>query len=81
MARRGTYTTLKGLKRAFDEGHFADCEFTISVDNDQVAAIAHPGWDEDGEELGEPEYVWTSDSPREALHEAMKLLGLPSEDC
>ena len=75
-----TYKTLKALKKAYDAGKFSDCEFQIVVDNDAVYAVAHPGWDDDGEELGDPEYVWNADSPREALHEALKLLGLPSED-
>jgi len=75
------YKTLKALKKAYDKGEFANCEFTVIVDNDHVCAQIHPGWDEDGEELGEPEYAWSVDSPREALHEAMALLGIPCENC
>ena len=52
----------------------------ILVDNDSVLAEWHPGWDQDGEELGDPEYLWKSPFPRNALHEALELLGLPHED-
>ncbi len=75
------YETLAELKNAYDRGEFDGQHFSIIVDNDSVLARIHPGWDEDGEELGDPEYAWASPGPRHALHEALSLLGLPSEDC
>lgn len=75
------YKTLAELKRAHDNGEFAGRHFEIIVDNDEVVAIVHPGRDDDGEELGDLEYAWDSDGPRDALHEAFSILGLPSRDC
>lgn len=76
------YKSLEDLKAAHDRGEFSEGEFRIVVDNDSVYAHIHPGWDDDGEELeGDTIDLWSAEDPREALHAALKLLGLPSENC
>lgn len=55
-------------------------EFSIVIDNDAVLARVHPGWDEDGEERGDPTYLERWSRPRELAREALQLLGLPAED-
>lgn len=51
----------------------------IIIDNDSVRAVSQE-WDDDGEEIGEPEYLFWGDSPRACLHLALELLGLSAED-
>ena len=58
------------------EGH----ELRVVVDNDHVSFMVHPGYDADGEELGDPQYhVVKPNDPQELLVEALRLLGLPAE--
>jgi hypothetical protein len=73
------YKTLADLHVAMRKGLLPEGEFCIIIDNDSVIAMVHPGWDEDGEELGDPQYLWKSDDPREALEEALHNLGMPAE--
>lgn len=71
-------TTNPAFKAALDAGKHA--EAVIVVDNDCVMATVYHH-DEEGEETADPDYLYRSESPREALHEAYALLGIASEDC
>jgi hypothetical protein len=72
------YETLAAFKVALDAGKHPDAE--IVVDNDCVMATVYHH-DADGEETADPDYLYRSESPREALHEAYALLGIKSQDC
>jgi hypothetical protein len=55
-------------------------ELRVIVDMDHVKFQLHPGWDDEGEERGEPTYITvTPEYPNDMLIEALRLLGLPAE--
>ena len=74
------YKTLAEFKAAIDAGLHPN--HLITVDNDNIVAT-DAEYDSEGDWI-EPEgyvYLYQSESPREALHEAYALLGIKSEDC
>lgn len=72
------HKTLEEVIKAAKEHKPEDGEFRTVVDNDQVTVSIHPGWDEDGEELGDPEYIYSND-PGPMLIEALNILGLNAD--
>lgn len=72
------YKTLKEVVEAAKNHRPEDGEFRTIVDNDRIVVSIHPGWDEDGEELGDPEYLYSED-PGPMIIEALNLLGLNAE--
>lgn len=72
------YNSLKELVEVAKNHYKKDGEFMTVVDNDQVTVMIHPGWDEDGEEIGDPKYIYSGE-PKDILIEALNLLGLNAD--
>lgn len=77
------YTDLKELISDYRNGEItipAQGRFYLQVGNGSVHGIVHPGWDEDGEELGDPEYIFTCIGYTQYFTlKLLELLGIPGE--
>lgn len=68
------YSNLKDLKMAFENGHHNEAEPKAFIDNDQVSIYI---WDAAG---GQNDQCFINLEPREALHQALQLLGIETSD-
>ena len=71
--------SLKKLLEELKKRQDSPGELRVIVDNHAVTAELHPGWDDDGEELSDPEYFWNDCNLQELLIASLQLLGIPAE--
>lgn len=82
------HKSLADLKKALDRGVYKDRHIEVTIDNDSVHVKAWPldengkpyFGDDDLEDWPEPEYLINlgDGNPRQALKEALDLLGIPN---